>query len=136
MLKFYVYFKSKLFVNFLIEIFWQKDKKKQKNSIELFTLKCFQQTTPTIRVAAKQHFKNFSKHEIVTKLVWISRNFAKFRENKIIDFREIFFVGGGWREGECGGLGQGTEVKFDPSLPIKCEWLTSTLHMSMFYRNY
>ena len=46
-----------------------KDKKKTKDSIELFTLKCFQQTTPTIRVAAKQHFKNFSKHEIVTKLV-------------------------------------------------------------------
>ena len=39
------------------------------------------------RVVAKQHLKNFVKHEILTKLFWISRNFD---ENKIVDFREIF----------------------------------------------
>ena len=31
------------------------------------------------RVAAKQHLKNFAKHEILTKLFRISRNFAKIK---------------------------------------------------------
>ena len=34
------------------------------------------------KVAAKQHFKNFAKHYILTKLLWIS-------QNKLVDFREI-----------------------------------------------
>ena len=33
------------------------------------------------RVAVKQHRTNFAKHEIWTKLFWISQNFAKFKEN-------------------------------------------------------
>ena len=32
---------------------------------------------PTSRVAAKKHFPNFAKHEILPKLFLISRNFAK-----------------------------------------------------------
>ena len=33
------------------------------------------------RVAAKQHCTNFTKHKILTKLFWISRNFTKFQVN-------------------------------------------------------
>ena len=40
------------------------------------------------RVAAKQHFPNFGKHKILTKLFKILQNFAKFSKNKIIDFRK------------------------------------------------
>ena len=32
------------------------------------------------RVAAKQHCTNFAKHKILTKLFWISRNFAKLQK--------------------------------------------------------
>ena len=42
----------------------------------------------TLRMAAKQHYQNFAKHEIWTKLFRILQNFTKFRENKTIDFCE------------------------------------------------
>ena len=48
--------------------------RKQCNWKKLICNECF-----ATRVATKQPFWNFAKHEIVTKFFWISRNFAKIK---------------------------------------------------------